>query len=106
MIFVSLFVLLPALGQREAAGKEAFFPQPDSFRKVLLSLLSLVAFGVLMQYAGFFLTTFLFMLFATRIMEPNGWRLVIVLAILTTAMSYLLFVVLMEVPLPQGLLGF
>jgi putative tricarboxylic transport membrane protein len=106
LIFASLFVLIPALRQRETAGNGAFFPERDSFRKILLSLAALVAFGVVMEYAGFVLTTFFFMLFVTRIMEPNGWRLVTVLALLTAAMSYLLFVVLMEVQLPKGLLGF
>lgn len=106
LIFASLFVLIPALRKQETTVNGAFFPERDSFRKILLALVALVAFGVVMEYAGFFLTTFLFMLFVTRIMEPNGWRLVTVLAFLTAAMAYLLFVVLMEAQLPKGLLGF
>jgi putative tricarboxylic transport membrane protein len=106
LIFISLFVLIPALRTRETAVKVAFFPERDSFRKVLLALVALVAFGIAMEYAGFLMTTFFFMLFVTRIMEPKGWRLVTVLAFLTAILSYLLFVVLLEVQLPKGLLGF
>jgi putative tricarboxylic transport membrane protein len=106
LIFVSLFVLIPALHKRETAGNGAFFPERDSFRKVLFALVALVAFGVVMEYAGFLLTTFFFMLFVTRIMEPRRWRFVAVLAFLTAVLSYLLFVVLLEVQLPKGLLGF
>jgi putative tricarboxylic transport membrane protein len=106
LIFASLFVLIPALRKKETAENVAFFPEHDSFRKILFALVALVAFGMVMEYAGFFLTTFFFMLFATRIMEPNGWRIVTVLAFLTAVLSYLLFVFLLEVQLPKGLLGF
>ncbi len=106
LIFISLFVLIPALRTRETAEKEAFFPERDSFRKILSALVALVAFGIVMEYAGFLITTFFFMLFVTRIMEPKGWRLVAVLAFLTAVLSYLLFVVLLEVQLPKGLIGF
>jgi putative tricarboxylic transport membrane protein len=106
LIFISLFVLIPALRARETAEKKAFFPERDSFRKVLFALAALVAFGIAMEYAGFLITTFFFMIFVTRIMEPKGWRLIIVLAFLTAVLSYLLFVILLEVQLPKGLLGF
>ena len=107
LIFVSLFVFIPALGQREKAeSREDFFPERDSFRKLLLALVALVAFGAAMEYAGYLLTTFFFMFFVTWIMEPKGWRIFSVLALLTAVLSYLLFVVLLEVQLPKGLLGF
>lgn len=106
LIVVSLFVLIPAMRQREIVGRETFFPERDSLRKLLLALVALVAFGLVMEYVGFVLTTFFFMLFVTRIMEPKGWGVVTVIALLTAAISYLLFVVLMEVALPKGLLGF
>jgi putative tricarboxylic transport membrane protein len=106
LIFISLFVLIPALRKRETSGNGAFFPERDSFRKILFALAALIAFGVVMEYAGFLLTTFFFMLFVTRIMEPKRWRFVTVLAFLTAVLSYLLFVVLLEVQLPKGLLGF
>jgi len=106
LIFVSLFVFIPALIRGEKAEVGNFFPERDSFRKLLLALAALVAFGVAMEYAGYLLTTFLFMFFVIRIMEPKGWKIVGVLALLTAVLSYLLFVVLLEVQLPRGLLGF
>ena len=106
LIFTSLFVFFPALRKRKTAENAAFFPERDSFRKLLLALVALGAFGAVLEYAGFVLTTFLFMLFVTRIMRPNEWRLAAVLALITAVASYLLFVVLLEVQLPKGLLGF
>ena len=107
LVFVSLFVLIPALGKTEKAESvEDFFPECDSFRKILLALVALVAFGAAMEYAGYLLTTFFFMFFVTWIMEPKRWRAFGVLALLTAVMSYLLFEVLLKVELPRGLLGF
>jgi len=107
LVFVSLFVLIPALSQREKAeNREDFFPERDSFRKLLLALAALVAFGVAMEYAGYPLTAFLFMFFITCMMQPKAWRAFAALALITAVISYLLFVVLMEVQLPKGLPGF
>jgi putative tricarboxylic transport membrane protein len=105
LVGVSLFVFIPALGQRERVEIEAFFPERDSLRKILLALVALGGFGVVMEYAGYFLTTFAFMFFINRVMEPKGWRAVTVLALLTAVVSYLLFVVLLEVNLPKGFLS-
>jgi putative tricarboxylic transport membrane protein len=106
LIFVSFFVLIPARSQREKDRSSDFFPERDSFRKILFALVALFAFVVALEYAGYLLTTFLFMFFVVRLMEPRGWRITTLLALLTAVLSYMLFVVLLEVQLPKGLLGF
>jgi len=98
--------LIPALSQREKDRSSDFFPERDSFRKLLFALVALFAFVVALEYAGYLLTTFLFMFFVVRLMEPRGWRITTLLALLTAVLSYMLFVVLLEVQLPKGLLGF
>ena len=106
LIFVSLFVLIPTLTQREKKKNSDFFPERDSFRKLLFALVALFAFGIALEYVGYLLSTFLFMFFIARLMEPKGWRTTALLALLTAVLSYVLFVVLLEVQLPKGLLGF
>ena len=106
LIFVSLFVLIPALVQREKAGGSDLFQERGSLRKFLLALVALFAFGVAMGYLGYLLTAFLFMIYTARLVEPKGWRTITLLALFTAVLSYLLFVVLLEVQLPKGLLGF
>lgn len=109
LISLSLMVLIPALGdkkeERGAGEKEKFFPQRDSPRKILLALVFLFAYGISLEYAGYLLTTFLFMVFISRLVEPERWRTVLILAFFTSVLSYLLFVVLLEVQLPKGILG-
>lgn len=106
LIFISFFVFIPALRQNGRDKKSAFFPERDSFRKLVLALAALFAFGIVMELGGYLLTTFLFILFMARLMEPKSWRTTILLALLTAVLSYTLFVVLLEVQLPKGLLGF
>ena len=106
LIFVSLFVLIPTLTQREKKKNSDFFPERDSFRKLLFALVALFAFGIALEYVGYLLSTFLFMFFIVQLMESKGWRTTGLLALLTAVLSYLLFVVLLEVQLPKGLLGF
>lgn len=106
LIFVSLFVLIPALGQRGKSVDGDFFPEPSSLGKLLSALAALFAFGVALEYVGYLITTFLFMFFIARLIEPKGWWTTTLLAILTAVLSYLLFVVLLEVQLPKGPLGF
>jgi len=106
LILLSLFVLLPALSRERKDGGEEFFPERDSFRKLLSAVAALFAFGLALDYAGYLLTTFFFIFFIIRLMKPRGWRSTALVAFLTSVLSYLLFVVLLEVQLPGGPLGF
>ncbi|MBI5968485.1 MAG: tripartite tricarboxylate transporter TctB family protein [Deltaproteobacteria bacterium] len=109
LISLSLMVLIPALRkqkkERGAWGREKFFTERDSLKKILLALMALFAFGFSLGYAGYLITTFLFILFIMRLMEPIIWRTVLITAFATVIFSYLLFVVLLDVQLPQGILG-
>ena len=106
LIFVSLFVLIPALGRKLVEAGSTIFPEPGSFRKVVSAVAALLIFGVALEYVGYLLTTFLFMFFVSRLMEPKRWWTTALLALSTSVLSYLLFVVLLEVQLPRGPLGF
>jgi putative tricarboxylic transport membrane protein len=106
LIFLSFIVLIPTLGQRGKDEGGDFFPERGSFRKLLFAVIALFAFGFALDYGGYLLTTFLFMFFIIRLMKPKGWRTTTLVALLTAVLSYLLFVVLLEVQLPTGLFGF
>jgi hypothetical protein len=99
-------IFLPAFsGKREAAAeRESFFPEKDSFRKILLGLIGLFAYGLVLEYTGYIIATFFFMIFTARIMERGRWAGPLIMAVLTAVLSYLLFVSL-EVQLPRGVLG-
>jgi putative tricarboxylic transport membrane protein len=109
-IFLSLLVLGAALRKRrKASGAEKkieFFPERDSWKKILLAIFALFAYGVSLGYAGYILTTFLFMLFVMKFVEPQSWKTTFLIAVATVISTYMLFVVLLEVRLPRGVFEF
>jgi len=102
---VSLAVLVPALAGAPDPAAEPSAATPGR-RRVLLALVALVGYGLALEHLGYLLTTLLFMLAMGQLMEARRWGLVGLLAALTAVCSYLLFVVLLEVPLPRGALVF
>ena len=108
LIVLPLMVFLPAVNRKkEERGKkiENIFPEKDSFKKVSLGLMALFLYGIALEYIGYIITTILFMVFTFRLMEREKWKGPLLFAISTAVISYLLFVVLLEVQLPGGFLG-
>lgn len=108
LISLSFMVFIPALSKKtegnQTTGSPKFFPEKGSFKKIFLALIALFAYGVALEYGGYILTTFVFMLFMSRLIEQIRWTKVFMIAFLTAILSYLLSFAL-EVQLPQGILG-
>jgi len=106
LIVLSFMVFFPALSRKkdDAIEVEDFFPEKESFKKVLFGLIALFAYGFALEYTGYIIATFVFMIFTSRIMERGKWTGPLIMAVLTAVLSYLLFVSL-EVQLPRGVLG-
>jgi putative tricarboxylic transport membrane protein len=108
LIALSLMVFLPAMaakGPDKRKKEEGFSPEKDSRGKVLRGLAALFLFGLALEYIGYLVATFLFLVYTARIMEREKWKGPLILAVLTAVGSYWLFVRLLQVPLPQGFLG-
>jgi len=106
VMVLSLLVFFPASSRKNEGAREVenFFPEKDSFKKIIFGLIALFAYGFALEYTGYVITTFLFMIFTSRIMEQGKWTGPLFMAALTAVLSYLLFVSL-EVQLPRGILG-
>ena len=109
LILLCLTVCIPALTVKEnkktgAPEEEKFFPEEGSQRRIVFVLLGLVAYGIFLPVLGFVLTTFFFILFTLRLMEPQKWIWVLPLSVSTALLAYLLFNAL-DVQLPGGILG-
>ena len=62
----------------------------------------MVLYGLLMKNVGFFITTFLFLFVVLKYAERQGWRSTLLVGLITTVVSYLLFEYWLGVPLPLG----
>ena len=107
LIFLSLIHLISTMPiQKEEAKKvKKFFPQEDSWKRVLSTVFISFIYGVSLPYLGFLITTFLFMILLLRFVEPQRWRTILITALLTSVSCYTLFEVLLKVELPKGLFG-
>jgi len=74
--------------------------------KLGLVMLALLLYVVLLDTLGFLVCTFLLLLFLFRVVEPYRWYIVLLASALSLASVYILFVRLLEVRLPSGVLGF
>ena len=100
-ISLSLVHLLSTL-RKPQEKSPPFFPQEDSWRKSLLSLVALFGYGFFIETLGYVCTTLLFMGFVLKFVGLQKWKTVFTAALLSTVCSYLLFVTLLKSPLPTG----
>jgi putative tricarboxylic transport membrane protein len=101
----SLVFLAQAIGvyKAEPGGSRR---GPTTWNKIVLAIGALVVFGLLFESLGYVISTFLFIAFLLRVVERQKWSLVVVVAFVTSLATYLVFGLLLNTPLPAGILGF
>src|SRR5262245_34883622 len=101
LALISLFIFVEALrGSHDRAPQG----EPLKWKKILLTLGSLLVFGFVFERLGYLLATFLFILFLLRAVERQSWRLTLSVAFSASLVSYIVFGLLLGTPLPAGLL--
>ncbi len=86
---------LPSEGQ----GKGVETPLRVFFYALLMLL-----FGLSIKTIGFFFVTPLFLIVLLKFVEKERWKATIMIGVLTTIASYLMFKLWLQVPLPMGLM--
>ena len=109
MVLLSIMTLISAVSKEteedRKAPKAKPFPSRDSLKRVLTALLALFGYGIVLGYIGFLLTTFFFMIFLLRLIEPQKWLTALAVAILTPVACYGIFEIWLGIHLPKGFLG-
>jgi putative tricarboxylic transport membrane protein len=72
--------------------------------KVLSLTAMLILYILMMQWIGFFVSTFLLVIFSSRLMEAKDWGRPIALSVGVCLFCYLLFEVWIKLNFPRGLL--
>jgi putative tricarboxylic transport membrane protein len=86
------------IGGRRFWDAEAF---ASTSLRVVYAVASLVAYAIALPYVGFEVVTVLLLFFWMRVLGRERWVISIVLPIVTTAVLWLLFVLLLRIPLPR-----
>jgi len=74
-------------------------------KKVGLTLGALSAFAFLFKPVGYVFSMFLLIAFLMRAIESQRWWKVIVVAFLSSVVSFFILDLLLDTPLPRGILG-
>ena len=107
MIGMAVLLLVTSLtGKGTDPAADPFFPEADSWKRVLSTFLALVAYNLLLRPLGFVLVTFFFVAFLVRFIFPESWTRALTTAALSTACAQAVFAHLLEINFPKGILGF
>ncbi len=108
-------VLASILGLLALISMATAFPQRKSgetfpglwhglrWYKTLLVLSSLTAYIFLLEPLGYLLSTLLLMIYLFKGIEPQKWWVAMVGAVLSSTVTYVLFKIILQVQLPQGI---
>ena len=102
---MSLVLLLKNL-KRKGPIRPSFFPEPDSWKRVLTTFCALILYNFIFDFLGFAWTTFLFVGFLVKFIFPQSWARTLTVAVSAAIIARLLFINLLETQLPKGFLGF
>jgi len=70
--------------------------------KMVLTVLALLAYAVIMNYLGFLVSTFIFLAFLLRVIEPQRWPVALFGSLVASLAFYFLFELGLQSQLPKG----
>ena len=106
---LSLVVLLMSFRKRSPEGaQEPIFGKGGKghVTKIVLVLISLFLYALFMERLGFLVVTLLFFIFLLGVVEKKRWFFAVLVSLIVTAVSYLVFETGLQSQLPKGLLDF
>jgi len=102
LALLSIALIVQARKRRAAADGPGL--QLGLWKKVGASLAALFAFGFVFEWLGYIMSTILLLVFLMRAVEPVRWWLVLVVAVSSSLVTYIVFS-LLGAPMPAGFLG-
>lgn len=106
MILATIFLINTKYRKKSTTEKpEDMVPTPRSTRQMLLFLGATTIAVACFNTLGFPLTSFLLMVLLLRSLGIKRWPFLMIMSLATAVGSYILFVQILKIPLPKGLLG-
>ena len=99
---LSILALIFPVSQKKAT---AFWNDWQKGQSVIYIFAGLVIYLFLFKILGFYIDTFLLMVFLVRLSGEKGYRLPLLVALLTVGITYIIFHKLLFIPFPTGILG-
>jgi hypothetical protein len=103
---LSLTIILRSLKTRAPEEVQGAAFGKQGLAKIISVLLSLFLYAMLMEWLGFLIVTLLLFVFLLKVIEKKKWWLTVLVSLIVTAISYLIFEVGLQSQLPKGVLEF
>jgi len=103
---LALVVHLKSRERRPGSAKEESEPiwsNPRKGIKIVLTVVALLVYAVVMNYLGFLISTFLFLVFVLKAIEPQRWSVTLIGSLIASAAFYVIFEIGLQSQLPKGL---
>jgi len=108
-IILILLSLILLVGQRKRASgkKQTVFSSPDGrgWKKVVYTVLILAVAAFFFEKVGYLITFFVLIVLLMKGVGSQSWKRILLTAILATLGVYIVFVLLLDQPLPRGYIG-
>jgi len=106
-LVIGILSLIVLVGTFRSSSKEGLRDKAMKLSwNIISTLISMVAFGFLVNPLGFYTATFLWLGFVCRWIAGMEWKATIILAVLATLSTWLLFGYFLEIRFPRGIMGF
>lgn len=104
---LSMVILIPTMKGNKEALKET---QENIFEnvkwmKIVSVLVSLVIYGLILEWLGFLISTVFFIAFLLGSIESKKWYIIVFVSIVSAFLSYALFELFLQARLPKGIFG-
>lgn len=104
LVALSLPLLIRSVKEKESPpGKEELFPQGKDLHRVVAVAITVTCFAVLLNPLGYGVCSAALMGVILKILGMRNWPKIVLISVLTAAISYYLFVSILDVPLPRGI---
>jgi putative tricarboxylic transport membrane protein len=103
---LALVVHLRSRKRRPGTAKEESEPiwgDRQKGYKMILTVTALLIYAVGMNYLGFPISTFLFLAFLLKVIEPQRWSVALIGSLIASAAFYVIFEIGLQSQLPKGL---
>ena len=100
---LALIVHLQSRGLPSSAEKSnPFWTDRSRGRKMVLTVLALLGYAVIMNYLGFLMSTFIFLVFLLRVIEPQRWPVALLGSLVASTAFFFIFEIGLQSQLPRG----
>jgi ABC-type xylose transport system permease subunit len=108
-IILILLSLILLLGQRKRDSRKkqivSSSPRGSGWKKVAYTVLVMAVAAFFFEKVGYLITFFVLIVLLMKGAEAQSWKRILLTAVLATLGVYIIFVLLLEQPLPRGYLG-